>query len=228
MDRIIVFLMLLIFTGCSTLSNEDNADSNFEKEENMEGKYVFHDDFYYTPGKGDGMCNLEKIQDEYFIFIDAKNLETVFTELADNDFKVIDGPKTHSFLSCDYDLPSFCKDNRVLCVKGSGNLESISDIVFHNNLYRDENGFSQIGKSNTFYVRCSGNAIDQVVRYAEQLDVFPVNYVSEYDRMCLLCTDESAGNPVEMSNWFVEEAGFEYAQPNYIEISSPWESYLLD
>lgn len=207
--------MLMILGGCGTLSNDGNTDLGLGNEGS---KYVFHDDFYYDPTKEDGKCDLEKTHDEYFVSIDAEKEEMVLAELADEGFQIIYGPITKSFQSYDYEIPDFCKNNKILCVKGSGDITSIQNLVFYNNLYNDEYGLSQVGKSNAFHVRCSKNRIDLVLQYAEQHKVYPVTYVPEYEMFYLLCTSDSAGNPVEMSNWFIEEAGFEYAMPNYVEI----------
>ena len=184
--------------------------------DNQEDGYVFHDDFYYID---DGKLYLEPIEDEYFVIVKEDNQEQVVDQLLNSGFSLIG--KTYAWnISHDGSYGSLdeIKGCVTFNVKGNQEISSISDIVYSNNLYLTPTG-ERVGgsvESNTFLVKLSKSEkdkqIDSLKKYASQHCFLIMGEMSR-DYFKLACTDKTSGNSVEMSNWFVEVAGFDIAQP---------------
>ena len=76
------------------------------------------------------------------------------------------------------------------------------------------------GKSNSFLVKLSQypkeEQLDVLNEYASQHNLKIVEELNR-DWYRLACSNKSSGNIVEMVNWFIEVAGFQFAEPEFPE-----------
>ena len=221
MNRFILFAaMLLVAIGCHRADPEvkvEVVDPIEEvKEDNGEEAYVFHDDFYHISG---GRIVLEKCPEDFYVLIRKDSLDAAKRYLAENQINIVE-----EFLSYYYDPIEGPSDYMALTVKGKNNLSSIPGLVYVNNLYlmpESSKPNKLYGTSNSFLVKLSQypkeEQLDVLNEYARQHNLKIVEALKR-DWYRLACSNKSSGNIVEMVNWFVEVAGFQFAEPVFPEI----------
>lgn len=210
MKKILYIAALFAAFACTPA---EQGDSNLD---NQGDYYVFHDDFYYID---EGKFNLEPITGEYFVIVKKDNQEQVVDQLINNGFRLIDKPYVWNISNKgSYGSLEEIMNCVFFTVKGDREITSISDIVYSNNLYLTSTG-ERVGgsvESNTFMIKLSEEEkdiqLETLKKYAVQHSFLIMGEMSRgYFKMA--CTNKTSGNSVEMSNWFVEEAGFDMAQP---------------
>lgn len=202
--NVLVLAAILLAIGCSNPESE-----------------VFHDDYYYSDR--DVKFQLQPSSDEYYLVVKTAMVESAVAELQSKGFEITEGPAGCEFYHELFAVPEELTGCYSICVKGACALERVNvDFIYSNCLYYGENGIL-CGKSNQFYVRYDpsdeAGQLKRIETYANQHHVHPLAVFSDLAVIILACTDDSAGNPVEMANWFVETAGFPMAQPEYSSVS---------
>ena len=208
MKRLILYLFLLPIIGCEHHDPQDN--------------YVMHDDFYYYSLNEDtNKYYLTPCQDEYYLILKTAHLNTTLEELSKKGFQITKEPSAliYDFGEEDTSIDKL-KDCSSLCIKGTGDITGIANVIYAHHLYYDEHN-SIIGRSNLFSVKFdSGNQESQVqllLQYAKQHNIIPINIYYDLSWITFACTNNSSGNPVELSNWYVEIGGFLSACPEFAE-----------
>lgn len=210
MKKLFLFTLLFLAVGCELDAPKDN--------------YIMHDDFYYYfSGNEEIRYYLSPCLDEYYLILKTNNVESTLDELHNKGFQITEGP---SPLTYDFD---FTEDEMLidqfngcssLCIRGNGDIAGISHIIYSHHLYQDENN-SIVGRSNLFSVKFdSGNQEPQIqllIQYANQHNIIPIKIYYDLSWITFACTNHSTGNPVELSNWYIEVGGFLSAHPEFSE-----------
>ena len=188
-------------------------------EQGDQDYYVLHDDFYYTGSSDVPHVFLKPISDEHYVVFDSTYLEEVFDSLNKMGFSIISGPQEtyYNSVNDDFFVPDYMKKCMSVHIKGTGEISNIPQVVYSNNLYLNHVG-SVEGASNTLNVYLGeyndDSRYSSVFKFAENLNLVPYDYWPELRVMFIACTNASCGNPVEIANWFCEEAGY-LASPNW-------------
>ena len=208
MKRLILYISLLLFSGCE--------HTEFKTD------YVMHDDFfYYSLNNCVNKYYLTPCQDEYYLIVKTEHLEVALDELLNRGFQITNGPTSLIYHFSEEDISTDkLEDCSSLCIKGNDDITGIVNVIYVHHLYYDEHN-SIIGRSNLFSVKFdSGNQESQVqllLQYAKQHNIIPINIYYDLSWITFACTNNSSGNPVELSNWYVEIGGFLSACPEFAE-----------
>ena len=212
MQKLLLFILLFLAAGCEHADQKD--------------KYIMHDDFYYYfLGNEVNKYYLSPCLDEYYIILKTEYLESTLDELHNKGFQITKGPTSLIF---DFNFPedemfinqlNGCSS---LCIKGSGDIAGIAHIIYSHHLYYNEHD-SIVGRSNLFSVKFdSSNQESQIqllLQYAKQQNIIPINIYYDLSWITFACTNNSTGNPVELSNWYIEVGAFLSAHPDFSENS---------
>ena len=223
MNRFILFAaMLLMAIGCHSVDPEIKVEVEPEEEVGVEIKvdtYVFHDDFLHI--SGGRRIELEKCSEDFYVVIRKDSLDAAKKYLDENGFTVVkELPRYY------YDPVEGPSEYMALTVNGKNDVSSIPGSVYTNNLYllpSPAKPGEMYGKSNSFFVKLSQypkeEQLDVLNEYASQHNLKIVEELRR-DWYRIACTDKSSGNIVEMVNWFIEVAGFQFAEPEFPEAIS--------
>ena len=216
-------LMLCLIAGCSKI------DPNQQKD------YGFNDDFYYNIFSSTtdyihfippyDKIYLTPCPDEYYIRFDTEHKEEVMKKLRKRGFQITRDPVDSRYGFDDFEIPDYLEYCSTVSVKGSGKISDIPHVIYSNHLYKL--GEAMFGRSNRFHVFYEYEQADEqlktIFKYAEEFKIHPIQtykfYGTPYWLISFACTNDSAGNPVELANWFTE-AGFPAYPDNGAE-SSP-------
>lgn len=213
MTRLLFFLtVFLALCGCR---KADAQQHNQETDPFTD--YVFHDDFFYEPYFEDGKFYLIPYLNESYIRFETNHQTEVLNELLKRGFQLITEPVCENYIYNDaLNIPENVKYGSVVSVKGYGNISDIPHVIYSHHLYHTESG-EIFGRSNMFWVYYdidnADSQIKSIMQYAEKHNIYPVNNHETFGNILIACTNMSSGNPVELSNWFVEVGGFAYAIP---------------
>lgn len=213
MTKFLLFTLLLFGAlGCEDAHQEDN--------------YIMHDDFYYYSLSNEVIkYYLSPCLDEYYLILQTEYLESTLDELRNRGFQITKGPTS---LIYDFNV----QENEILinqlnecsslCIKGSGDITGIAHIIYSHHLYYDE--YDRIvGRSNLFSVKFDldnqESQIQLLLQYAKQQNIIPINIYYDLSWITFACTNNSSGNPVELSNWYIEVGAFLSAHPDFSENS---------
>lgn len=171
---------------------------------------------------------MTNITDEYYIIVKTDGIEEVLNFLNNNGFLIKVHPSEINFDSSPYDDDSFVNayetpiilsNCSALVVKGKGNILKTPQLIYSNNLYYNDTNKRITGLSNTFYIHYDKKdeikQIEKILKHADILQFAPLYNGLKSSYIYCACTNASAGNPVELSNWFVEELGFPAAYPSF-------------
>lgn len=193
--------------------------------------YVMSDGYIYYGATSyhDGYSTpITKKQDEHYLIIDKSEKTNALTYLVDNGFTVMENSEdgTGAF----YYLSGELQDCLQITVRGAGDVFKVPGVVYTAPLYNNDENFKvkTFGRGNMVSV---GFPFDwdyekelrhmtYVEKYAEMLDIYLVEkYLSESYGSCVVfgVTNESAGNAVEVANWFSEVAGYSYVYNEFPE-----------
>jgi hypothetical protein len=203
--------------------------------------YTMHDDvlFYWETWDGDKgsyrELELSIIEDEHFIIIKEAEKGNAVDYLAEKGFSVMENSTDDpsKFLS-----HNGVKDCIQMTVKGTGNLDELPGSVYVAPLYYYVFSEPQsiIGRTNllTVWFECQGNEdffkrnIAWIQAYGEILGLITIStkeYFDHTDQSCwgyvsFAVTNQSAGNVVEIHNWFQEAARYEITDVKFPELAS--------
>jgi hypothetical protein len=184
-------------------------------------EHEFHDGYYLYQGE---KIHLTPIEDEYTIVFRTEDINEVLTFLEKNSWEILlSGPAEHPWQLWNGNFEGvydFLKYSMVAQIKGSGDIDKIPHVYFSHNGYVSQNGI-HLYPSNKVYVKyydkeSYGDRLTEALEYARKLQITPV-YITDYEDskyVTFLCTNNSAGNPLELANWFCEEKGFVTAEPD--------------
>ena len=210
MKRVVFLILAVLLCGCEPhVESQPQPDELDEKLAN----YQFHDDFYEN-------YELDKIPDSYYIVIKTAVLGCLLDYLAKNDFVVIKPASQCNFAVSNDILPQILKECSHLCIKGTGDISGIPDVLYINNLYSN-NLYHKIYdgiQTNCILVESPDVEHSELIeRYAEKLNVILVGpwddlplmpgMPSGFQEYMLVCTTASAGNCVEIVHCFRELCG---------------------
>ena len=205
MNRLTLFILICLAASCSKIDPEQKTD------------YEFHDDFRYRYFTNNDTIYLTPCSDEYFIRFETEHKEEVMLNLRQR-FQILTGPYEDEYMFVDFEIPDDIKNSSYVIVKGMGNITTVPHLIYYNHLYFNGSGRS-VGKSNSLKVLYEFKQADEllktILQHAEELKTHPIkeNIIhgtrfGTIVELTIACTNNSAGNPVEIANWFVEEAGF--------------------
>lgn len=210
---VFLFMLLSIVGSCGKANDEKEPQDN----------YIMHDDFFYYRFSDDGKSYLTPCNDEFYLIIKTENLDAALDELHDREFQITTDPRRLVYHYADEFSPvqDLC-DCSYLCVKGSGDIDDLDGVVYSHHLYYGKNNVL-VGKSNLFSVEYDSqnpeSQIELSLQYAKKHNIAPIDIYRDLCWITFACTNASSGNPVELSNWFVEVGGFPSAAPEYSEVS---------
>jgi hypothetical protein len=222
MNRFILFAaMLLMAIGCRRADPEIKVEVESEDKVDVEMEvetYVFHDDFCYMDQQ---KLKLEKCPEDFYVVIRKDSLDAAKKYLDENGFTVV--KELPRYYDDPVEGPS---EYMALTVNGKNDVSSIPGSVYTNNLYllpSSAKPGEMYGKSNSFFVKLSQypkeEQLDVLNEYASQHNLKIVGELNR-DWYRLACSNKSSGNIVEMVNWFIEVAGFQFAEPEFPEAIS--------
>lgn len=203
--------------------------------------YTMHDDvlFYWETWDGDKgsyrELELSIIEDEHFIIIKEAEKGNAVDYLAEKGFSVMENSTDDpsKFLS-----HNGVKDCIQMTVKGTGNLDELPGSVYVAPLYYYVFSEPQsiIGRTNllTVWFECQGNEdffkrnIAWIQAYGEILGLITISTKEYFDHtdqsfwgyVSFAVTNQSAGNVVEIHNWFQEAARYEITDVEFPELAS--------
>ena len=183
-------------------------------------EYNFNDGYYLYKGQ---KIYLTPIEDEYTIVFKSEDKSEVLNYLENNGWEILfDGPYESSGQNWDdFQVPDYLRYSVTAHIKGQGNIDMIPLVYFSHNAYMSETGV-QMFPTDRIYVKyydegVYGDRLIEAQEYAKQLNIVPVSVLdlgsSKY--VTFVCTNDSAGNPLELANWFCEEKGFTTAEPEF-------------
>lgn len=217
MKRLLILLTTSVLAGlfCSCEPAEVGTHGEYGTY------YRGYDRFRYMPS----------VPTEYYLVFDSKMKQEILTELDKREFEVMEGPVYGSYeeiFSKGYTVPSEFKSLGAVTIKGKHSTSKLPGVIYINNLYYYFD--DKIGRSMTFKVlydiKDEENQIRQIEQYAQIHNLVPLGRGdTELPSFRLACTTKSAGNVLEMSNWFVEEGGFIHCEPDFMYESADFEWY---
>ncbi|MBQ8421400.1 MAG: DUF4377 domain-containing protein [Bacteroidales bacterium] len=192
--------------------------------------YVMSDEYiHYAPTsyREEFRTSITKKQNEYYLIIKKSEKTNALAFLADNGYTIMENSedKTGTFLI----LPGKLQDTFQITVKGSGDINQTPGVIYAAPLYHDDQNFKvqSFGRGNMVSVGFpyqwdqdkQMRHITYIERYAEQLNIYLVDKIlSEYGNALIFgVTNESAGNAIEVYNWFSEAAGYSIVNIEYPE-----------
>ena len=216
MNRLVFLFMLLSTVGSCGKAND---------EKDMTDGYEFHDDFYYSDPSKMNKIYLEPNEGEYYLLFKSEFLDEVQVSLKENGFIIQPVyPYEISFWGS-LETSDILENCMAVCIKGSGNIDRVSPIIYSGQLSTNDAG-ETCGTTNTLAVMLDRDLAESqypiVLDYAKSLNIIPYDYI-ESSRYCFIefaCTNESRGNPVEISNWFNEVTDY-FAE--VLGVSTEWE-----
>jgi hypothetical protein len=223
MNRIFLLAAALFMAfSCHSVDPEIKVEVEPEEEVGVEIKvdtYVFHDDFLHI--SGGRRIELEKCSEDFYVVIRKDSLDAAKKYLDENGFTVV--KELPRYYDDPVEGPS---EYMALTVNGKNDVSSIPGSVYTNNLYllpSPAKPGEMYGKSNSFFVKLSQypkeEQLDVLNEYASQHNLKIVEELNR-DWYRLACSNKSSGNIVEMVNWFIEVAGFQFAEPEFPEAIS--------
>ncbi len=181
----------------------------------------FHDDYYYGEYP-DRKVSLTACDDEYVVLFDTDYKEEVLDYIDKNGFTILlEPPRDLSYPDKDgFDIPEHLDELTQVFVMGDGDINAIPHLVFSDNLYISRDSGRHLYTTHRFYVKYYDEELkvdlyEDALRYAAELKITPVGTSESGNSRWIqfICTNGSAGKPVELANWFCEEAGFSGGYP---------------
>ena len=196
--------------------------------------YVMSDDYiHYGPTSNDGEEHREtitKAEGEYYIAILKSKKTEALAFLADNGFTIMENSDegTGEF----YALRGKLKDCFQITVKGNSSVADVPGALYTSPLYNNDEWFKvdTFGRGNMILLGFSYRWDDEKImrhipyieKYTEILNIYLIRKdLSEYGNYLLFgVTEESAGNAVEIHNWFSEVAGYHICDLDFPEFAA--------
>lgn len=153
---------------------------------------------------------LSKKQNEYYITIDRSKEEDAVSYFAENGLTIMEFPDegTGSY----YPLYGKLQDCFQVTVKGTGDIDKVPGMLYISPIYTSDGMYKgkSFGRGNIIAVGWSSKwDDDKISRYKKYIekyaDLLNLDYIGTESRyMKYGITKESAGNTVQIYNWFVE------------------------
>lgn len=166
---------------------------------------------------------------EYYLAVRKTDKEEALAYLDRNGFTIMENSEegTGTF----YALRGKLKDCFQITVKGSGNIDEVPGVLYTSPLYNNDEWFKEdtFGRGNMILISFTSRwdnekqirHIPYIEKYAEMLDIYLISKnLSQYGNYLTFgVTNESAGNAVEIHNWFSEVAGYSICDLNFPEFA---------
>lgn len=202
-----------LFFGCS---KDAEGCPEIDYREPM-GPY----DGYFWNGS-QGRYPLEVVFDKHFVIFKEADAERILRQMKEKCLFVEEGTYKRYLSSDHIYFPDILKDCVRAIVTGGADPKEIEGMVYSTHLYRDPNGLRPdmlLCWSNYVYVGIeSEDDLDAVEEYADKLGAYMIRESYSYRGVSVLCTNESAGNHVEIANRFHESGKFRYGFPELMSI----------
>lgn len=194
--------------------------------------YVMSDEYIHygaTSYSEESRETITKSEGEYYLAVLKSEKDKALSFLADNGFTINENSAegTGKF----YALRGKLKDCFQITVKGSGNIADVPGALYTSPLYNNAEWFKKktFGRGNMISLGFSFRWDDEKImrhipyieKYAEMLNIYLISKdLSEYgNHLSFGVTDESAGNAVEIHNWFTEVAGYPICDLDFPEFA---------
>lgn len=217
MSRLLICLAMSLMLFACGKPEEEPESEQFDSEE-----YNFNDGYYLYNGQ---KIYLTPVEDEYTIVFKSEDKNEVLDYLERNGWVILfNGPYENTGQNWDdFEVPDYLKCSFTAQIKGKGNIGQIPHVYFSHNAYMLETG-AHVFQSNKIYVKyydegVYGDRLTEAWEYAQQLNIVPVSVsdLGSSKYVTFVCTNDSAGTPVELANWFCEEKGFTTAEPEFCQ-----------
>lgn len=192
--------------------------------------YVMSDEYIHyatTSYREEFRSSITKKQNEYYLILKKSQKTDAIAFLAGNGYAIMENSeeKTGNF----FILSGKLQDTFQMTVKGSGDINKTPGVIYVAPLYHDDQNFKvqSFGRGNMVSVGFpyewdqdkQMRHITYIERYAEQLNIYLIDKIlSEYGNALIFgVTNESAGNAIEIYNWFSEAAGYSIVNMEYPE-----------
>lgn len=194
--------------------------------------YVMCDEYIHygaTSYSEESRETITKSEGEYYLAVLKSEKDKALSFLADNGFTINENSTegTGEF----YALRGKLKDCFQITVKGRGNIADVPGALYTAPLYNNDEWFKvdTFGRGNVISLGFSFRWDDEKImrhipyieKYAEMLNIYLISKdLSEYgNHLSFGVTDESAGNAVEIHNWFTEVAGYTICDLDFPEFA---------
>ena len=159
---------------------------------------------------------LEVVFDKHFLIFKEADSQRILSELKEKGLTVVDTTYRRLTSATIYDYyPPELKDCVHVVVNGGADPSDIEGMVYSTHLYHLlDYPNDDIGWSNYFYVGIESEAdLDLAEEYAKKLGAYCIRESHIGIGVSILCTNQSAGNHVELANMFRESGKFSWAEP---------------
>lgn len=224
LKSLFVLTLVTVAVGCSNLLEHQNNNCSVGIGQVGNPEYDKYDRYWIF---GDQTYDMPQCPDDYYVVFDGEETECVIQSIKSNGFTVVEGP-VYGSPAANFTEECPLHDDFIyigaMKVNGKGDISKIPHVVFSNNLYEFDG--RKIGSAYSLYIWYDKDKEDEqielILTYAKERNLVPVGKISKYSPMfCVFCTNASDGNPLEMSNWFIEETCFTYAEPGFKDEAFP-------
>lgn len=208
-------MLLLLVVGCAPVTPDDPIVEQPEPdipvipdlEPQPDSVYVLHDNYCYYPEK----VYLTPCFDEHVIAFSISDNDEVLDYVLTHGYAILQGPFEFYPGYMQENFPEEWSSHKLLWIKGDGDVNDIPKIMYSTKLYMYKDQYEiekRLYVTTRLFVKWENEEMLKLaLRYAEELDLI-LEIISPSGQIAFMCTDESAGNPVEISNWFCEVGGF--------------------
>ena len=210
MNRLLFYLLLLSVVGCAQVQ-PDNPDK--EQPGPVTDEYLLHDSYFYDDSN---KVFLTPCEDEYIIAFNVADKAEVYEYIKTEGFVELQGHMTFGTAGEERAYP--WNEYILAWLKGDGDVSSIPKVIYTGILYKYRTEpEKRFYASHRLCVKWSSeDMLKSALKYAEDLNLL-VDGIDAVDYVYFICTDESAGNSIEMANWFCEVGGFPDSSPMAFE-----------
>lgn len=228
MNRLFFCLLLALVVGCSHDAPvvelpEPDIPGIPDSESQPDSVYVLHDNYYYMPYPE--KVYLTSCDDEYVIAFCISDKDEVLDYVLTHGYVILQGPFEFHPGYMNENFPEEWSSHVLLWIKGDGNVNEIPGIMYSTKLYIYKDQYEiekRLYVTTRLFVKWENEEMLKLaLKYAEELNLI-LEIISPNAQVAFMCTDKSAGNPVEISNWFCEVGGFPNARPFTFE---PYNGY---
>lgn len=194
--------------------------------------YMMNDDYIHygaTSSHAESRETITKSEGEFYLAILKSKKTEALDFLTGNGFTIKENSDegTGKF----YGLRGKLKDCFQITVKGCGNIGDVPGALYTSPLYNNNEWFKKntFGRGNMMTLGFSYTWDDEKIlrhipyieKYAEMLNIYLISKdLSKYGKSLTFgVTDESAGNAIEIHNWFTEVAGYPICDLDFPEFA---------
>ena len=171
-------------------------------------------DGYYWMEKGGQLRALLPVDRIQFIIYDAQYKTEVESHLSRKGFEFYEEPTYETFedwFQTGYEIPEHFRNVGIAKVTGDESIKDIPHIIYSNHCYKHPYEDKVIGNFFILTITCTTQEETILAdEYADQLGLVKAGYTlssgvdKTFFNVNMFCTNQSAGNCVEICNWLME------------------------